>query len=282
MDINLSKKKLKIVDGAFSHCEYSNNPVPPTQICPYLYWDRTFPMNSNETLFVTENNVMNPSVFSLPVKKVAWFIECREYAPMNYSWISKNYNKYDYFLTHDREMLKTIPNSLWLPSSGCWIFEKDWSLNYEKNKLVSMMISEKKQLTGHALRHRVKNEIGGIDIFGRGHKQINNKIEALKEYKFSLVIENSMIPGYFTEKIIDAFVTGTIPIYWGDPKINEVFDVNGMIIVKSFDEIKKVLETLESVDTIKFEEGLKNNFEEAKKYTLPENYLYNNYKFLIQ
>ena len=282
MDQNLNKIKLKIVDGAFSHCEYSNNPTPPLQKSPYLYWDRSPNINQNETLFVTESNIMNPSIINLPIKKIAWLLECKFFSPMNYYWIESNYKNYDYVLTHDKEIIPKIPNALWLPTGGCWVSNSDWSCEYQKNKLVSMMISDKTQLEGHKLRHKIKNENLPIDIFGRGFNYVENKITALKDYKFHVTIENSRVPGYFTEKLIDCFVTGTIPIYWGDPKIDEVFDTSGMIIVNSFEEINEVINEIQKIDFELYKTGIKNNFDESKKYILSENYLYENYKFLIQ
>lgn len=41
------------------------------------------------------------------------------------------------------------------------------------------------------------------------------KFEALQQYVFNVCPENSNIPGYVTEKIIQACVAGCIPIYWG-------------------------------------------------------------------
>jgi hypothetical protein len=77
-------------------------------------------------------------------------------------------------------------------------------------------------------------------------------------------------------------VTGTVPIYWGDPKIDEVFDTSGMIIVNSFEEINEVINEIQKIDFELYKTGIKNNFDESKKYILSENYLYENYKFLIQ
>ena len=42
------KKKYKIIDGAFAHCNYSNNPLPPLQECPWIEWDRTKINDINE------------------------------------------------------------------------------------------------------------------------------------------------------------------------------------------------------------------------------------------
>lgn len=42
-----------------------------------------------------------------------------------------------------------------------------------------------------------------------------NKQKTLREYNFVIAFENSDYPGYITEKIIDAFRAGTVPLYWG-------------------------------------------------------------------
>ncbi len=45
---------------------------------------------------------------------------------------------------------------------------------------------------------------------------LGNKLDKLKEYKFSICYENmSDVKGYITEKIFDCFAAGVVPIYWG-------------------------------------------------------------------
>ena len=39
-----------------------------------------------------------------------------------------------------------------------------------------------------------------------------------------------MINDFFTDKIIDCFLTGTIPIYHGCQDISDYFDIEGIII----------------------------------------------------
>lgn len=275
------KTKYKIIDGAFAHCNYSNNPTPPLQECQWIEWDRTKINNTNELIFVTENNILNPNIFNLPNKKIAWLLESRNFSPIPYHWIINNHSKYNYVFTHDRDLIKVIPNAIWTPTGGCWIHKNDWNLDYEKNKLVSMMISEKRQLEGHRLRHKIKDNLTNIEIFGRGYRPIEHKIEALKNYKFQVVIENSRVNGYFTEKLIDCFVTGTIPIYWGDPSIYEIFDTSGMIIVQSYDEIVKTINELDNIDLNNFNDGKLKNFEISKNYILAEDYFYKNYKQIL-
>lgn len=44
---------------------------------------------------------------------------------------------------------------------------------------------------------------------------VENKEKFLSKYKFNLAIENTNSPGYVTEKIVQAWAAGCIPIYWG-------------------------------------------------------------------
>lgn len=66
----------------------------------------------------------------------------------------------------------------------------------------------------------VLNNIGG---------PVANKIEFMKPYKFCIAYENSRYPGYVTEKIMDCFYAGCIPIYWGSPTVFQDFNPNRIL-----------------------------------------------------
>ena len=51
--------------------------------------------------------------------------------------------------------------------------------------------------------------------FPNYHGIAGDKQKTLQEYNFVLAFENSDLPGYITEKIIDAFKSGSVPLYWG-------------------------------------------------------------------
>lgn len=75
------------------------------------------------------------------------------------------------------------------------------------------------------------------------HQPVPDKYEFQKNYKFSLAMENSKISGYTTEKIIDAWAAGTIPIYWGNPDIVKEFNPASFINITDNDEwLDKVIE----------------------------------------
>ncbi len=50
-----------------------------------------------------------------------------------------------------------------------------------------------------------------------------------KPHKFMFAFENTSYPGYCTEKLMDAFLVGAIPIYWGDPKIKKEWNSKAFI-----------------------------------------------------
>ena len=77
-------------------------------------------------------------------------------------------------------------------------------------------------------------------IYGNGYKPIENKITALKDYRFSLIIENEYSNNWFTEKLIDCLVTGTVPVFWGCPNIHKFFDPRGFILFNNIDQIPKI------------------------------------------
>ena len=54
---------------------------------------------------------------------------------------------------------------------------------------------------------------------------------------FSVAIENNVLRTYFTEKVLDCFATGTIPIYLGAPDIGDHFNIDGILTLDDFDSI---------------------------------------------
>ena len=110
-----------------------------------------------------------------------------------------------------------------------------------------------------------------VDFYGTGcDKPIEYKIESLKDYMFSIVIENNIEDGLFTEKLLDCFLSGTIPIYVGNKNNREFFDENGIIFFEGDEDLPNILDNLnEELYNSKIE-SVKKNFELAKNYMFPE------------
>ena len=60
-----------------------------------------------------------------------------------------------------------------------------------------------------------------------------NKIEYARKYRFQLCPENAEFKGYCTEKILHAFASGCIPIYWGDDTVIKDFNEKAFINANS-------------------------------------------------
>lgn len=75
-------------------------------------------------------------------------------------------------------------------------------------------------------------------------RYIENKIEAIRKFKFGLCFENYSFPGYFTEKIIDYFVAGVIPVYLGAPDIERFIPPDSFIDVREYQSWDSLLDKL--------------------------------------
>jgi hypothetical protein len=63
-------------------------------------------------------------------------------------------------------------------------------------------------------------EIGEVDIYGSwSGRPVATKGEVARNYRFMLCFENDIWPGYVTEKAIDAWACGCVPVWCGlDPE----------------------------------------------------------------
>ncbi len=158
---------------------------------------------------------------------IAWLLEPPHLRPENYVDVVELADKFDLVLTYDKSLLETLPNAKFYPVGGSSVAFHKWRI-YPKTKDVCMILSDKQETDGHKLRHEIAARFGDrIDLYGPGvGKPFCNKFETLKDYRFAVVVENSMSSWYFSEKIIDCFSVGTIPIYWGCPEIWKYFDVH--------------------------------------------------------
>ncbi len=105
------------------------------------------------------------------------------------------------------------------------------------------------------IREALLDKISEYRQVDSGGRYKNNTGEAVKdkvafeaEYKFSIACENVSQKGYTTEKIVEAFVAGTIPIYWGDPDIVKVFNERAFINCGKFQKIEDIVKEIERVD----------------------------------
>jgi hypothetical protein len=190
-----------------------------------------------------------------------------------------NHNRFDLILTYDDEIIEKCPNATMMLFGTAWVH--NYEFPEEKKFQISNLTGHKTITKGHLLRQethykqsRINNPIDFyISKFGGVRNINNNKIlgegkEPLFDSQFHICIENTRQDNYFTEKLIDCFVTKTIPIYYGAPNISEFFDTRGMYVVENF---KDILEVCNSIDENTYKEKLEyveKNFIEGTKYAI--------------
>ena len=265
------KQKIRIVDHMFAHAKYSTD----YQESVYIEWDRTSKLD--EIIFYTDYSLDQVTPSNAKQKRFAWLLESPDITNQSHRWIGFNNNKFTYVLTHSKELLDRGENFIFSPTGGCWIKPEDQKI-YKKNKLISIIASSKRITHGHMLRHNsiqfFKNK---MDVYGRGYNPVDYKLDALKDYAFSLTIENTKQDFYFTEKLIDCFMTGTVPIYWGCPSISKFFNIDGMILFDNINELNKIFKDISIDKYIEMKKAIEENFENAKKYLIAEDFIYENY-----
>jgi len=72
------------------------------------------------------------------------------------------------------------------------------------------------------------NNMQGIDSLYAGDIW-QRKRQFLSGYKFTIAFENYVYPGYQTEKLYDAMLANSIPIYCGDTHINKIFNTSSFV-----------------------------------------------------
>jgi hypothetical protein len=155
----------------------------------------------------------------------------------------------------------------------------EWSKGYDelsaintsktKTKLVSVISSNKTNTEGHRLRlnfvNVLKEHFGHeIDVFGRGINDIEDKWDALANYKYHIVLENSSYEDEVTEKMYDAYLAQVFPIYYGAPNAKKYFSEHSFLaidITKPEESIQKIKQCIaddtysKSIDEINKSKG---------------------------
>lgn len=145
------------------------------------------------------------------------------------------------------------------------IFERDRFSNIDigKRKFCNFIYSNEKNGKGAILRQEFCTELmkyKKVDCPGRVLNNMKDaieprdgnwykgKLEFIKDYKFTIAFENISMPGMITEKLIQAFQAGTIPIYWGDPEVGKMFNTKAFINCHDYCSWEEIIERIKEID----------------------------------
>jgi hypothetical protein len=265
--------KLNMLSHSFAHDKGSTANKPPVNIewC-FNSYDNPISVYIDNDLFKGIQDHKNDGGSR---KKFLWLLESRQFDLGASNNVKNNLTKvletFEQIWTHNDELLRLNPKFKWTPSYGSYI--KEFGI-HPKTKLASMITSDKKWTGQHKIRYNfAMSNRDKIDLYGRGINEIPNKEIGLKDYMFSFAVENDTYDTYFTEKILDCFATGTIPVYMGTRKIVEYFNSDGILFFDGNFDISILTPELYYSKM----EAIKDNYNRVQEYSILDDWIYKNH-----
>lgn len=161
----------------------------------------------------------------------------------------KNFRLPLWYLYIDWFEVNSYDNPDWLiPES--YLYNDNEFTEKKKDKFCSIVYGKQIESRINAIQN-ISSNYKQVDVFGKTNPNYylpdgeKYKLDLMSNYKFSLCYENSITPGYHTEKLLHGKVAGNIPIYYGDKSIGEDFNPDCFInAVDMSDEelIQKIIE----------------------------------------
>jgi hypothetical protein len=93
------------------------------------------------------------------------------------------------------------------------------------------------------------SRFGKVDIFGRyANNYVEDKIGVGNKYKFIICFENDLYPGYVTEKPLEAWLSKSVPVYWGNDA-RGLLNSAALINCSSYDSLADAAESVASLQS---------------------------------
>lgn len=201
----------------------------------------------------------SPQVFD-----VLYLCEPQPILPKMSEYALAHLDLFDLIVVSTDHLLGASPKIVPLEFGTAWVSPD--ALPHPKREGVSFLVGRKRITSGHRLRHEVwrrQEEIRvpkNFFISNRGWPRRLSWLEGMPgldplpknpwhwpvlgdsklplfESHYHLAIENCESRFYFTEKLLDCFLTATVPIYWGCRNIGDYFDPRGILQARSADEL---------------------------------------------
>jgi hypothetical protein len=213
-------------------------------------------------------------------KKSMWFSGENKRAPIA--------NRYDTYLGFEPEGL--LPNSHYLP---LWVLNFDNFGKGPAHGFTSTVIHQEDLLLARKFDKSMKNkfccafmgnptsfrvgilkklgEVETLGLFGSAFgNKVDDKLAVSSEYRFSFAFENDLYPGYVTEKLLEGYLSKTVPLYWGMDSqkffnSKAFINLNDFTILEDFLSAVKVHNSDEDLYAYTYEQPLLN-----RKYDISE------------
>ncbi len=255
----------------------------------YFIWDR---FNYGlDTHFYTHQAMVE--TMGHPTRKYGMLIESRAIAENDYRIFKKNKGlerEFEAILTFDDQILNEVENAKFYPSCArVWYggrnvgYALETEIYQNKTKNISILSSDKAMCPLHKMRieaARYCKRTGLADTYGTfDGGSYCNVDETLRDYRYSIIIENNISDYFFTEKITNCFAAQTIPIYLGARKINEFFNEEGIVLITENDmgNIERVIRQCTKEEYERRLPAILDNFARVQEYLNMDDYLYTHY-----
>ena len=261
---------MNLIGGGFQHTKTSTL----YKESKFLEWD--FQTKKNPITFYVDYAILDGMKDKNDGKrKFGFMLESRSVVPGLLENIVNNLEQieevYESIFTHNKSLVNINSKFKWIPAYGTYI--ENPKIN-KKAKLISMITSNKIMTKNHVYRNYLANSLKNkLDLYGRGYKEIEFKEAGLEDYMFSVAVENDCYETYFTEKILDCFACGTIPVYLGSPDIAEYFNKDGIILLDVNFNIESLNDELYSSK----KDAIQENFVKSLEYNVLEDWIYKKY-----
>lgn len=212
------------------------------------------------------------------------------------SYFNDYTKQFGHVLTSQPEWALPHRNRIYSQPALQWfygLFEEN-TLSYEdiekplinqKSKKISTVCSNKQQThTMHDQRYnftqKLKTRIDELSVYGKGVNPINDKADAIKEFKYHIVIENYIGDHHITEKIADAFLGESLPFYIGAPNLKDYIPEKSFIQLDINDFEKSTDIIINAINNNEFEKRYE-YIVEAKKIFMGSLNIFNTIEKII-
>lgn len=174
--------------------------------------------------------------------------------------ICPDFNLCDYgigfeYLTYGDRYFR-FPNFYFNPDTVCRMADKHKNIadDLADRRFCSFVYSNDK---ADSMREKLYDAISSYKEVDSGGRYRNNlpdkqpvkdKLAFEQEHKFSIACENACHPGYHTEKLAEAFAAKTVPVYWGDPSVEKVFNPKAFINCSKYSSMEEIIQRVEYLD----------------------------------
>lgn len=190
-----------------------------------------------------------------------------------HDWAINNQDVFSCIFAWSEEVLNKCSHSVLFPfgMSSMWETPDLYNNIDQKDKQLKVFFvcGPKNQIEGHKMRHKIYNQKNQISILNEWifSCPIEEKNKNFNDCMFHVAVENTQQLNLFTEKIIDAFLTKTIPIYRGCSNIEKYFDERGIIKFNNEEELIKIVNSLTEEDYWDKQQYIEYNYQKAIEWS---------------